>query len=289
MFKFQTNSVAAICGLMFGFRELVDTVRLQIEPEGISIGEAACQDKLYLYASFAKERFMQYEVRKPVTICFQPKIIYYVLNTSSKTWELMEWEYDEKKSKNTLFIKRSGGTIEESFEIPLLLDESEIYVAPKRLVNYLLLLNSGMFVNIISSLNSISTEFVDNWLTIQCTPTSVKFGMDHGFMIGHAYITLLTDIPNDDDNTTRRSKRTGEPVVDTDLEIDDEDSTITHQYKLGYLYQMVKCFSLTNGSILMYISKDYPITFEIKVGTLGVLKASLMFREDGDDDDEMQE
>lgn len=283
MFRFQTNNVSAICGLMFGLQELVETARFQIDEKGIALSEAACQDNLYLYANFQRDRFITFEVSEPITICFVPKHIYKILNTSTKTWELTEWSYNKKKA-DTLVISRVSGDHEETFEIRLPKDDGDIYKAPKRLVNYLLLLNSGMFVNMISNLYSISKEFKDNWLTIKCTPQCVQFYIEHGFTIGHARITLLTDIPNEQSNTTRRSKKTNEPVVEEDLEIDDKNQEVKHEYRLQYLYQMINCFSLTNGSILMYVSKDYPIVFEIKVGTLGILKATLMFRDTLDED-----
>lgn len=286
MFRFQTNNVNAMCSLMYGLQELVDTARFKITSTGITLSESACQNNLYIYANFSKDRFMAFETSEEITICFIPKHIYKILNTSTKTWEMTEWSYNKKKA-DTLIISRVSGEYEETFEIKLPKDDSKIYKAPRRLVNYLLLFNSGMFVNIISNLYSISKEFRDDWLTIKCTPKYVQFYMENGFTVGHARITLKTDLPDEESHVTRRSKKTNDDVVDKSLEIDDKNQTVKHEYKLQHLYQMLNCFSLTNGSILMYVSKDYPIVFEMKVGTLGILKATLMFKDDDDEDEYM--
>ena len=47
---------------------------------------------------------------------------------------------------------------------------------------------------------------------------------------------------------------------------------------------MLKCFSITKGGIFMYVSKDYPLVFEVKVGSLGELKAALMFKDTSGDE-----
>ena len=281
-FKFQTGDVAAMCNFMYGLRDLVKQVRFHVTPKGIKIGEAACQDNLFLFASFLAERFTLFECTGETTICFYPEHMHRVLNNHQQR-DVMTCEYSSKKETKLIITKMPHGDehMVESYEIPLLAGEPDEYESPHREVDYLLAFNSGILSGILTGLNSLEKEFEDNWMTITCTPKKVQFSMEGGCMIGHAKFTLFTSVNNDEppQKRARRNKSGAEESLE-DVELVSEQKEIVHQYRLQYLHQMLKCFSITKGGIFMYVSEDYPLVFEVKVGSLGELKAALMFREE---------
>lgn len=293
-FLFQTGDVAAICDLMYGLRDLVETVRFNVTEEGINIGETACQDNLFLFARFLAERFTKFKCVGETTISFYPEHLHKVLNNHQQR-DVMVCEFTSKKEARLLITKYPHGddTTVEEYEIPLLAEEPMLFSSPKREVDYLLAFNSGILSTILSGLNSIEKDFEHNWVTIHCTPDQVRFSMDHGCMIGKAQFTLLTN-RGDAAKPTTAATTTGQQQVQTEAAGTEEmdavervevQTEVSHQYRLQFLHQMLKCFSITKGGIFMYVSKDYPLVFEIKVGSLGELKAALMFRDMGNEDE----
>jgi len=284
-FKFQTGDVAAICNLMYGLRDLVKTVRFHITDKGIKIGETACQDNLFLFANFMADRFNSYECKGgECTICFYPEHLHKVLNNHQQR-DVMTCEYSSKKETRLKITKFPHGddSLVETYEIPLLLASPDEYNAPHREVDYLLAFNSGILSTILTGLNSLEKDFESNWLTVTCTPRYIQFAMSGGCMISHAKFTLHTSV-NDEMPPQKKARRNKGNENDTsnidDVDIVLEQKEISHQYRLQYMHQMLKCFSITKGGIFMYVSEDYPLVFEIKVGSIGELKAALMFRDE---------
>ena len=64
-----------------------------------------------------------------------------------------------------------------------------------------------------------------------------------------------------------------------------KQKNVTHEYYITDLHLLQKCFAINHGYIMMYIKEEFPLVIEIKVGTLGVLRAVLMYRQSGFDDD----
>lgn len=288
-FKFKTGDVAAICDLMYGLRDLVQTVRFHVTEEGIKIGEDACMENLFLFANFRAERFTEFECSGECTICFYPEYMHKILNSHQQR-DVMMCEYSSKKDRVVRITKYPHGeeSCVETYEIPLLLANPSQYVAPKRKVDYLLAFNSGMLSTILTGFNSLEKDFDQNLITINCTPNYVQFVMEHGCMINHAKFTLYTSRESRENDhppakKTRRNKnQTPDPNQELleNVERVEDQQAISHKYKLQYLHHMLKCFSITKGGIFMYVSKDYPLVFEVKVGALGELKAALMFYEE---------
>ncbi len=281
-FKFQTGDVAAMCNFMYGLRDLVKTVRFHVTPKGIKIGEAACQDNLFLFANFLAERFTMFECQGESTICFYPEHMHKVLNNHQQR-DVMTCQFSSANEEVLMITKVPQGDerLIEEYAIPLLAGEPDEYESPHREVDYLLAFNSGILSTILTGLNSLEKEFEDNWINITCTPEQVSFSMEGGCMIGHARFTLKTSV-NSDEPPQKRARRNNKSASDENLDEVDiaaDQQEITHQYRLQYLHQMLKCFSITKGGIFMYVSKDYPLVFEVKVGILGELKAALMFRD----------
>jgi hypothetical protein len=64
-------------------------------------------------------------------------------------------------------------------------------------------------------------------------------------------------------------------------------SCVRAQYNLVYLTRLQKCFSTNSGVVYLYVKKGYPLVFDVKIGTLGSLRAVLMFRNEDEEDDDL--
>jgi len=157
----------------------------------------------------------------------------------------------------------------------------------------MLVLNSATMTKIVNGLTSFSHEFDNDWVTIECSQDKVQFSMTNGCLISHAIFTLITKSGESEPVKFKRSRtKDVQNTSDDDFEIGVEEPVISRKYRLVHLNQLLKCFSITRNGILLYIFKDYPIIFEIKIGGLGELRAALLFKaedeEGGDDGDKME-
>jgi hypothetical protein len=66
----------------------------------------------------------------------------------------------------------------------------------------------------------------------------------------------------------------------SNLMADEKQGKIHRRYKLSLLKFVARCLSITKYKVLVYIFEDHPIIYELKIGTLGVLKVTLMWQED---------
>ena len=99
---------------------------------------------------------------------------------------------------------------------------------------------------------------------------------------------LMRCVVRDITEKKRRRKNNTEgdtPMVESDCVRKIEQKNVCHEYYIMDLHRLQKCFAINRGYILMYIKKDFPLVLEIKVGTLGVLRAVLMYRQDGFDEE----
>lgn len=312
---FKTSDVAAVCDLMYGFRDLVNEVCFVFNKKGVKLGESACADNLFLFGNFPAKRFTHYccnprpvgekltdkggegdwddeEEDDKVVVAFEPRKVNSLLNNHQQR-DTMIWLYDETKP-DTLIILRyphEDGYMESRYEMKLLQMEETGYRAPKKDIDYVLVLNSTTITKFINGFTSLSHEFQEDWVTIECGPNSVEFKMEGGCQIAHSVFTLVTKKDGAGPQKPRRSRTQQESgyTNDDDVEITTEEPVIARKYRLMHLNQLLKCFSITRNGIMLYIFKDYPIIFEIRIGGLGELRAALLFKdeeEEGENDDD---
>lgn len=289
-FELQTGDIAAICNIMYGLKDLVKTVKFNITKEGIRMGERACQDNLFLFADFKAERFDKFECTSPCTICFLPEHMHMIL-ASHQQRDVMIWRFDRSDDR-WLYVRRlSEGKeeVEQNYQIPLLLTDMPSYEAPSRPVDYLLGFPPSTINSILTCFKELEKEFADNWVTIRCSEDKVELFMENGFIVNRARFCFLTSKSDPDkvSETERRPLPDEERIERRDVDIHADKVVVENQYRLRYMYQMLKCFSVTRGAILMYISRDYPVIFEMKIGAVGEIKAALMFRDKEAEEEEV--
>lgn len=291
-FYAKTQDIAAINDLMNALKNLINVVHLRVNKEGIQITEEGCCGEMFLAIKLFAKRFTEYRCDGEYIIAFEPRNMHTILNTHNKR-DVLIFEYDEKKEYK-LIVKRlteNNSCIEEVFQMDLLKSTPEDVEAEKRGVDYMLVFKTAIFNSIITTLSMFENDFVENWVTVICTNNYIHFEMQNGFVMNHVKHTLYTSkIPEGENHEPRRVQKKRRKndnlnlVEETefnnaDVDEDENGLYICQEYKLKYLHQILKCFSVTKGGVFVYISEGYPIVFEVEVGSIGTLKCTLMFRD----------
>lgn len=304
-FFFKTSDVAAMCNIMYALRDLVENMRFMVSKGGIKMGETACADNMFLFAKFKEKHFTFFECTplspdnvdkdggdndesKKITISFEPSDVYKVLRSNQQR-DTMVWLYDaSKKRDNTLVIIKytsEAGTMESRYELPLLNLEPTSYEAPKEIINYVLMFDPTTINTIINVLADISTDNNSDYVKIRCDSNGIEFSVDDTHIVTHAGFKLKTSIQDDSSCKPRRNRnKTNSMCNKEDVSISDEKPVVQRLYKLSHLRNLVKCFSITDDGIIVYIFKEYPLIFEVKIGDIGHLRIALLYKDEDDDE-----
>lgn len=305
-FFFKTSDVAAMCNIVYALRDLLENMRFMVSKGGIKMGETACADNMFLFAKFKEKHFTFFECTPPppdnvdkdgddngepgkITISFEPSDVYKVLRSNQQR-DTMVWLYDasKKRGNNTLTIIKytsEAGTMESRYELPLLDLEPTSYEAPKEVINYVLMFDPTTINTIINVLADISTDNNSDYVKIRCDSKGIEFSVDNTHIVTHAGFKLKTSIQDDSTCKPRRNRNKTNSVCNKeDVSISDEKPVVQRLYKLSHLRNLVKCFSITDDGIIVYIFKEYPLIFEVKIGDIGHLRVALLYKDEDDDE-----
>lgn len=304
-FTMRTSDVSSLRSLMHAARDLVQEIRICFSEEGLQISEQACQDNLFMFAMFRAEKFEYFRATGKGQVCFRPKFMCDFL-TNRQQRDVLEWSFGtappgvkttskhQRPDRMLMRILQDGEELSVwEVWVPLVQRSTEIYESPTTDVDYILLFDTAQISNIISGFREFDRDFLENWLRITCTPHDVLFQMEGGTAVGRMRWKLLTMRP-DSSGSNSLSGSGSSSSSSAESESSDKGNgndsgsytdAISNEYRLAHLQNIVKCFSINRGSVFMYVKRDFPLVFEVKVGTLGELRLALMFRLDQDDSD----
>ena len=290
-FFMKTSDVAALSSMMYAMSGLTKALRVYVSKEGMSISEGVSRDNMFLFAKFLSSQFEEFTCEGDCVICFDPGHLYQCIRGHQQR-DVLHLEFNKKKPRKLIVgITRYGGDSQLEYEIDLFGCIREVYTAPPEEVDYFLAFDVGVIVNIISELYELRKDFPDNWVTIDCGTRSVVFSKMNGCMITKVRIERKTaETPDDDESTEKKRRRKNKSegdalMVESDCIRKGEQKHVCHEYYIMDLHRLQKCFAINRGYIVMYIKENFPLVFEIKVGTLGRLRAVLMYRQDGFEED----
>ena len=226
-------------------------------------------------------------------ICFDPGHLYQCIRGHQQR-DVLYLDFNKKKPRRLLVgITRNNGDETLEYEIDLFGCVRQVYTAPPEEVDYFLAFDVSVIVNIISTLYELRKDLPDNWVTIDCGRRSVVFSKMDGCMIPKIRFELKTAEEkgeNDGELTEKKRRRKNKsdgdaPMVESDCIRKVEQKRVCHEYYIMDLHRLQKCFAINRGYVVMYIKENFPLVLEIKVGTLGKLRAVLMYRQDGFEED----
>lgn len=214
-----------------------------------------------------------------------------------------------KKSSTNYFLSvtiksitnddESGSCDTFQYFVPLLRSYKQRYKSPEMKMDYLLAIDSNMLTNdILATFSSLQREIMSRYVTIECTPEKISFEMvgTPGSTVSHAKFSSIiahkNAKPMSSQKRNRRNKKNTNDNNSVTTGIDEslerkqiQSDCVSAQYNLVYLTRLQKCFSTNSGVVYLYVKEGFPLLFDIKVGTLGSLRAVLMFRNEDEDDE----
>lgn len=295
-FFLQTPDVAAVSSLMYAMSGLTKALRLYVSDEGLSISEGVSRDAMHLFAKFRKAQFEEFECEGDCVVCLDPTNVYQCIRGHQQR-DILYMRFDKKTPRQlTIGLLRNGNennTLE--CRVALFSCLRQIYTAPPEEVDYFLAFDTSVIIKIISTLFEMRKDFNNRWVTVDCCRESIVFSKYGSHTIPKIHFELKTAASRDSETEERaimekkrkrKNKNDGDcNLVDSDCSRKVEQKRVKHEYLLEHLHSLQKCFAIHHGYTLMYIKEDFPLVLEIKVGTLGVLRAVLMFRQEGEEDD----
>lgn len=287
--NFRTNDVPAFARLMYALRDLTETARFFYDDCGIKLREQACCDSLCLYANFDSKQFISYKAIGKGILCFTPRILHLVISKIGQGSE-MEFKFNSvKETKMVITVYRESGDIEQSYELDTLLTEDNGWFdALEMEMDYILAFKTSIMNDIYSCLMVDSDNCISDWVKMKCEPNKLVFSLEG--MNTNCSIALLTnkgkECLNDDEKKRRNKKKNFADEVFKNSQVPLLNSqprdTVISYFRLKHLQQLMKCFSINEASIILYIRQDNPLIFEVQVGLLGKLKLALLTKSHGE-------
>jgi hypothetical protein len=287
-FTFSTTDVS-MTALMHAME--TQTIRWFVSPAGLEISECILSDQITYYANMPAKNFgTSFKCSGPVCIAFNPKSMYLLLKSHQQR-DVCTWTFDPKKpTELTISVHSQGVTdVVHHKTLPLHVVDVERYDAEPMDVQYLLAFDSGEIPGVIHAF--INIDKFAHWVRIETTPEHITF--IHESCSVNARITYRTmgkdnavetkplkgsedtqhrSVAGDNDYNEFVKDTLDEQMVDAKA-----GDKVSHLYDLWYFQQIIKCFSISRGAVLVFVRYNKPLVFEIKVGTLGKLRVAVLF------------
>ena len=203
------------------------------------------------------------------------------------------WGHGQKQYFIHVEARSIDGTGVFEYEVPLLRSFRTVYKAKPQEKDYFLAMDTTVFVNdILDTFGSLRSHFTSDYLTIDCTEDRISFYMkgESSDMMKNASFTMITrKDPSEAANRKIRKSKKKPELSEVESETKRkrvQAPRIVADYCLVYLLRLRKVFSINRGFIFMYIEANYPLVFRVNVGTLGCLHAVLMFKAEGDENND---
>ena len=296
-FSFATTDVSmtALMNAMHG-----DTVRWFVSSKGVEMSEHV-SDSVTYYAHLpatGKGFGITYKCTGPVCIAFNPHHMYIILK-SHQQGDVCKWEFDARTPRFLLItIDCQGmGQAIHQWKLPLQTVDTEWYDAEPMEIEYFLAFESSDLSAVIQTFANIDKSA--RAVQIRVGPESIEFR--HCTMTIRSSIMFNTatqqggpSIAEKQSGGTETPQEEGGGVmsvaVDNEIvkggKVRSTGRIVEHTYDLWQLQQILKCFSISRGAVLMFVRKDCPLIMEIKVGTLGKLRVGVLFTMDEYDEAE---
>lgn len=312
-FRCETTDVAAFAALMYALRDLVGDLRLVVSKRGIKIGEMIARENILISMMMEADVFESYECEADeMVVCFEPRRMYDCLSRHQSK-SRMEWIVDpsvyypgkqKKKLKpgdpppeaDFLMVKihscdYEGGEDSREFiyGVPLMRSYAVTFEAERVALDHFIAMDTTELNNILGTFSNLEKELASRSVLVDCNSRRIVFEMqgDSKSTVIHARFQILLRKDKDDiidtGPVTKRSRRTR--ADDNNLNVVESDDVqkenkgrknIKSYFFLVYLLRLQKCFSINRGFVYLKMREDYPLCFEVHVGTLGSLYISLM-------------
>lgn len=250
------------------------SLRFFVSPWGVEISECINDNRVSVYASMRAKVFgATYYCTGPVAVAFSPVNLNRFLKSQQQR-DRVTFSFNHKKP-NTMKIEIMSQGEEDHvfrFDMPLHLVNLERYDATAMQVKYFMKFDDQStlktFLSGVAGLDSTNRRIM-----IKASSEDVSFYHTNDIVKLRCTVSRKREIVPEDSTSMSR---------------------VSQEFKIDDFEQVLKCLVVTSGCIIMYMSPDRPLVFEVKIGTLGTLRIALLFlepepgpEEDSGSDEEM--
>lgn len=275
-FELRSGDTGALATLMYSLGDLTKTLALRFDEKGIESQEKVCQDCVLLSARLHAEKFRKWRSWGSGGILLKPDELYIILSQAGQRDEIEICYDDEKESLLRVQIFREDEDMEQCYELRLLqYSGRDMFEAPRISMDYVLAVSTAYLTNTFTRLLSFGTSEV---MVFNCDRERLTFSVRGDHLISSAAFTVFTG-PCTDERALQRTRRRGElkgSSVDAEFTRSIKQESVEYRVLLRHIRSLGKTFGINRGSTLVYLRKDYPLIFELQIGTLGTLSITLL-------------
>lgn len=275
-FELRSGDTGALATLMYSLGDLTKTLALRFDSTGLEAQEKLCQDCVLLAARLHAEKFRKYRSWGSGGILLKPDELYVILSQAGQRDEIELSYDDDKESLLRVQIFREEDNMEQSYELRLLKYASrDMFEAPRISMDYVLAVSTSYLTNTFTRLLSFGTSEV---VVLRCDREQLTLSVRGDHLISSAEFTVFTG-PCTDERAMQRTRRRGEvkgSTIDAEFTRSIKQESVEYRVLLRHIRSLIKTFGINRGSTFVYMRKDYPLIFELQIGTLGVLSITLL-------------
>ena len=272
--RFRTGDIQPLVCLFSAMLELKKSVRLIYNPEGILVHERVAFDQIMIMGQLDSRAFHEFKTTGSGVLCFnelEAVLLMQVLNQNSQRDEVV-LEYDHKKKKQLVRVSmiqdQDGDSVSEmAYEIPIVDGDREIFeIDGETEIEFGVKIKADEFRNFVEFFKKMDENYANNFVSIAVMSERLEIcKIDPSSVIPRAAMTLQVTGAKTPGNVR---------VVSEDAII--KEVSAAHLTKLMKLFQI--CIKGTSGDLWIYLANDKPVIFELQVGSLGTVSASVMPR-----------
>ncbi len=277
-FRLRSGDAGALATLMYSLGDLSKTLALRFDANGLEAQEKVCQDCVLLSIRLPGDKLRQYSAVGKGGILLRPDDLYLVLSQAGQRDEI-EIEYDDAQEAllRVNLCREDEKDVTQAYELKLLkFTPRDLWEAPKMCMDFVLAVSTSYMTNTFSRLLSFGTS---EMVYLNCDRDKLTLSVKGDHLISKAAFTVFTG-PCSDERAIQRSRKRGDAKgtcgPDGDFSRSVRQESVEYRVLSRHLRSLIKAFGINRGSTFVYLRKNYPLVFELHVGTLGTLSLTVL-------------
>lgn len=273
-FSLRAGDANVVSHLVYALRDLTTILRIRYDSNGLEIQQTVSGEEILLSCTLRADKCRAYSCDKNGSISVSPDSLYCILSRSAQRDEI-QLQYKDKDQFILITIFKDDNTnIEQisEYELKILNDTEKFFEleAVSKCFDFVVAIDSSLLYNTLFNLVNLGSSKV---IRVSCNKERLEMNCTLDDVISYGRFRFMFSPGNNNSN----SKRLVEDVTDTcnrkALKTKEKVDLLISSTHLG---QLLKTFNISKTTIVVYISEQFPIVFETKIGLLGVLKVTVL-------------
>jgi hypothetical protein len=271
-FSLRAGDANVLSHLLYALRDLTTILRIRFDLNGLEIQQTVSGDEILLSCVLRADKCRFYSCDKNGSISVSPDSLYTVLSRSAQRDEIQLEYTDKDQYFHITIVKDDNRDIEQisKFELKILNDTEKFFEleAVSKCFDFVVAIDSSLLYSSFFNLVNLGSSKV---IRVSCSKERLEMACTLDDVISYGRFKFMFS-PEE-----KNSKRLVEDVTDTcnrkALKTKEKVDLLISSTHLG---QLLKTFNISKTTIVMYISEQFPVVFETKIGLLGTLKVTVL-------------